>query len=120
MTKRTLLTIFSISIFVTISFFILLCWTAAADAQGAIGFFVYAPVLLVLMFLNFYLGKRVSAETSFELFLKKISQILAGFILIFYISGFLGITSFSHKVIEFVAQCFELVTGKTPMQWDKK
>lgn len=119
MTKRFLLTIFTISIFLLSSLFILLCWTAAADAQGAIGFFVYAPVLLLLMGLNFYLGKRVSAEMHFGLVLKKISQILALFILFFYISGFIGPKSFSHKVIGAVSDGFELVTGKTPMQWDK-
>lgn len=119
MTKKFLFTIFTVSIFITISLFVLLCWTAAADAQGAVAFFIYVLVFLILIGLNFYLGKRVSAETHFGLVLKRISQILAVFILIFYISGFVGLTSFSQKVIELVAQSFELITGKTPLQWDK-
>ena len=118
MTKKVLLTIFVISLLAIIGLFILLCWTAAADAQGAIGFFIYAPVLL-LIGLNFYLGRRVSAEMHFGIILKKISQMLAVFIIFFYISGFVGLTSFSNKVIEVVSDTFKMITGKSPMQWDK-
>jgi hypothetical protein len=89
MTKKFLLTIFAVGIFLLLSLFILLCWTAAADAQGAVGIFVYAPVLLLLIGLNFY------------------------------ISRFIGLTSFSQKVIGLVSDGFELITRKTPMQWDK-
>lgn len=99
--------------------FISLCWTAAADAQGAIAFFVYSPVLLFLIGLNLYLGKRVPAGMCFGLALKRISQMLPLFILFFYVSGFVGLSSFSKKVIELVSDGFELATGKTPLQWYK-
>lgn len=88
MTKKFLLTIFAVGIFLLLSLFILLCWTAAADAQGAVGIFIYAPVLLFLIGLNFY------------------------------ISRFIGLTSFSQKVIGLVSDGFELITRKTPIQWD--
>lgn len=119
MNAKTRVKLLFLSTLCTIGLFISLCWTAAADAQGAIAFFIYSPVLILLMIFNFYLGRRVSAEMRFGLVLKRLSQILAIFILFFYASGFLGMTWFSNKVIPLVSDGFEMVTGKTPMQWDK-
>lgn len=99
--------------------FFLLCWTAAADAQGAIAFVVYAPVLMVLLFGGYQLGKLAAKEKRVGNFGLRLSQILSILILVFYLSPFIGMGKFSSNVIQFVAQTFEKMTGKSPMQWDR-
>lgn len=99
--------------------FISLCWVAAADAQGAIAFFVYAPVLLVLSVVSFFLGRYAGATSSIGKVAKKASIALAFFYLVFYISPYVGLGSVTDEVIGIVAKSFKVITGKSPMEWDK-
>ncbi|MCM2278732.1 MAG: hypothetical protein NDJ89_11715 [Oligoflexia bacterium] len=91
--------------------FLSLCWTAAADAQGAIAFIFYAPVLAILLTAAFLIGRRTA---------RFVSLVLVLFIAFFYAAPLIGWSAFSDGVIGLVADSFEAVTGKSPMQWDKK
>lgn len=120
-TDRKSIFVGSISIFlacVSIGLFTSLCWAAAADAQGAIAFFIYAPVLVVLVGLAFFLGKKAGA-TSVGKAAKRTSLVLAFFYFVFYVSPFVGLNSFTDGVIGGVAKSFKAMTGKSPMEWDK-
>lgn len=99
--------------------FIALCWVAAADAQGAIAFFVYAPVLLILLVISFLLGRYAGATNPIGMVAKRASIVSAIFYLVFYVSPFIGLGSFTDGVIRTVAKSSKMMTGKTPMEWNK-
>jgi hypothetical protein len=103
----------------SIALFISLCWAAAVDAQGAIAFLVYAPVLFLLITVSFFLGRYSARTIPLGRIAKRASIALAFFYLFFYISPFVGLGSFSNKVIGLVGESFKMATGKSPMEWDK-
>jgi hypothetical protein len=103
----------------SIALFLSLCWTAAADGQGAIAFFFYAPVLFLLIAVSFFLGRYSGRTIPLGRVAKRASIAFAFFYLFFYISPFVGLGSFSNKVISLVAESFKMATGKSPMEWDK-
>lgn len=103
--------------FLSLALFISLCWTAAADAQGAIAFFVFAPVLIVLLVGSYLLSRF--AGNAIGRITKKVSMVLAVFYIAFYIAPFVGLGKFTDSVIGGVAKSFKAMTGKTPMEWDK-
>lgn len=104
---------------VSIGLFTSLCWVAAADAQGAIAFFIYAPVLFLLVGFSFFLGKYAGA-LSIGKAAKRAALVLGCFYLVFYASPFVGLGFFTDGVIGGVAKSFKAITGKSPMEWDKK
>lgn len=99
--------------------FLSLCWAAAADAQGAIAFFLFAPILILLLFGGFYLGRIAAKDNRAGVHGIRLSFIVSIFIIVFYLSPFVGLNSFSNAIIGAVAQSFEWVTGKSPMQWER-
>jgi hypothetical protein len=95
-----------------------MCWTAAADAQGAIVLFLYSPLLVVLLVGAFFLGRRGAHYTPSAKIAKWTSLTLIGLFLVFYLSPFVGARFVSDRTIGLVGNVFKAFTGKTPYEWD--
>lgn len=103
-----------------IALFYLMCWTAAADAQGAIALFLFAPVVFAFSIGSFILGKYAAKTWRLGHFTKIVAIVLLAFLTTFYASSIAGYSGFSDAVIDFTSGTFKTFTGKTPMEWDKK
>jgi hypothetical protein len=107
-----------ICVCLSIGLFLALCWVAAADAQGAIAFFLYAPLLAALVVGSFFLG-RFASPTSLGRVSKKIALVFAAYYLSFYIAPFVGLGFYTDKIIGNVGKSFKAMTGKSPMEWNQ-
>ncbi|HET6982371.1 MAG TPA: hypothetical protein VFI53_09525 [Myxococcaceae bacterium] len=99
--------------------FLLCCWSAAADAQGAIAFIFAAPIFGIGLLLSFVLAWSARRWRGGRLGLFAAAG-LATFIALFYgATSVPGLLSFPNAVIHLVASGYKMLTGKTPFEADK-
>lgn len=100
--------------------FLLCCWSASADAQGAVAFIFMAPVMGAGVVTAFVLA-LLAESWRFNKVAMRSSVGLALLLALFYVSAFLpGLRFISSGMIQLVAEGFEWATGKTPYASDKK
>jgi len=99
--------------------FLLCCWSAAADAQGAIAFIFAAPIFGIGLVLSLVLAWIARRWRGGRLGLAAAAG-LAVFIALFYGAVSVpGLDSFPNGVIRLVADGYKTLTGKTPFEADK-
>lgn len=96
-------------VFLAVFLFFYLCWTASIDAQGAVAFVIYAPVLGTLLFGGYYLGKIASKEVRVATYGTRSSLTVTIFVVLFYLLPFFGLGHFSDAVIRSFSKAFEKV-----------
>jgi hypothetical protein len=104
---------------VVLGLFLLCCWSAAADAQGAVAFIFAGPIFVIGILVSLVLAWFARRWRG------GVIALCAAVALGVFIAAFYGAASvprlrfFSNGVIGLVADAYEAVTGKSPFQADK-
>ena len=87
-----------------------LCWIAAADAQGAIALFLFAPGVLGLSAISYWLSRGST--------IRRVTSPFTGLVLLFYATLLIPSKySPAQFLLVTVAATFERATGFTPYAW---
>lgn len=99
-----------------LSLFLLSCFGAASDAQGALIFLFMGPIMVLLLVIS-YLGARKISRKA----LSRVSLTALAFIVFFFLSLFLPyLNHVPGFIVGGVATVFEEITGMTPYAWSQK
>ncbi len=98
--------------------FLFLVWSAQTDAQGAIGLFIFFPVLVVFILLSVWFSREIRWLRALMI------AVVAAPIALFYFSSIVGrgyqpLHWYSGKVMEVVGKGFHSATGVSPFEWGK-
>ena len=99
--------------------FLVCCWSAAADAQGAVAFLFAVPIFELGILLSVVLAWFARPWRGGRLALVAAIGFTA-FLAVFYGARLVpGLRPFPYVVIHLVADAYKQVTGKTPFEADK-